>query len=196
MEILYTAIEEKQAELEESLLTVQHRKEHIKRACDEKSHGKAHNFTRQDQENIRLEELSMQENEINVEYDILNDIQANSCNYEDMRLAARSAHTCILENNSLSTSLNAEEDKLERLSSKAERTYQDLIIEYKRLKKSPPAGLTQEELLILYMGHERKIACERVKRDLFTIMAQQLQYERSSCKSEDILNPEIDGLAI
>tara|TARA_R110000868_G_scaffold218576_1_gene468935 strand:+ start:81765 stop:82352 length:588 start_codon:yes stop_codon:yes gene_type:complete len=195
MEILYTAIEEKQAELEESLITVQHQQEHIKQSFERQGQN-CHNITQSDQACIRLEELSLQQQGIQEELDILSDISSANDAFEDVRLAARAAHTCILKSDSFGTYLSAEEGKLSRLADRSEMTYQDFIIEYKRIKKSPPEGISQEELLQLYMGYERKIAAERVKRDLFTIMAERLLYEYNICKSEDILHPEVDGLSI
>lgn len=195
MEILYTAIEEKQAELEESLLTIQHRKEHIQRSCKDVNEEGSHNITQNDNAYLRLEELDSKEMQVEIELTILSKLLESGDEFEDIRLAARSAHTCVLEESGFS-SLSVEESGLNQHASESESKYQDLKIEYKRLKKSPPEGLTQEELLLLYMGCERKIAAERIRKDIFTIMAQQLTYEYNSCKSEDILNPEPNGLSI
>jgi hypothetical protein len=46
------------------------------------------------------------------------------------------------------------------------------------------------------MDMERKIAKEKIKRDLFTIMAERILYEMNRSKQENILDPYIDGIAI
>ncbi|MEC8467433.1 MAG: hypothetical protein VXY83_03655 [Pseudomonadota bacterium] len=184
MEILYNAIQEKQAELEESLALIQQKQQLIKDSYQKENHGEEC-LTQDDRACIQLEELSMQERAVHEELDILTQISKVNGTFEDIRLAARDAHTSLLESSGIASSLTYEEQKLSDHATKAENKHQELLLKYKRLKKMPPDNLSQEELLRIYLDIEHKIAQEKVRKDLFTFMAEHLLYEKS--RSDDDL---------
>lgn len=194
MEILYSAIEEKHAELEESLTTVHQRQEQIRQdfSCNEDPES----FTQNDSACIQLEELSEQERTIHEELAILTQISQTNGEFENIRLAARDAHTCILNENDFGTSIGAEEEKLNRFADKSDHKYQDLLIEYKRLKKAPPNHISQEELLSMFMDIERKIAKAKTKRDLFVIMAERMLHELNLTQNKEDITRDYDGLTL
>jgi hypothetical protein len=194
VEILYSAIEEKQAEIEDSLVTIHQRQQQIRQdfKCDENPEE----FTKNDRACIQLQELNEQEKVAHEEFDILTQISKTNGDFEEIRLAARDAHTCMLNENEFGTCMGTEEQKLNQYADNCEHKYQECVLDYRRLKKIPPEHLSQEELLSLYMDMERKIAKEKIKRDLFTIMAERILYEMNRSKQENILDPYIDGIAI
>lgn len=194
MEILYSAIEEKQTELEESLTTIHQRQDQIRKDFD--CHDNPEKFTRNDSACIQLSELAEQERAIQEEIHILSMISKTDGDFEDIRLAARDAHTCIMDETEFGTTLSAEEAKLNNLHDSSDNKYQDLIIHYKRLKKMPPDNLSQEELLKLFMDAERKIAKEKVRRDLFALMAERMLHEFNLKTREDSFSIDHEGLSL
>lgn len=194
MEILYSAIEQKQAEIEESLITIHQRQQQIRQdfKCDEHPEG----FTQNDRACIQLQELNDQERAMDEEFTILTQISQTNGEFEEIRLAARDAHTCMLDEGEFGTCMTTEEQKLNQYADACDHKYQDLILDYRRLKKMPPEDKTQEELLSIFMDMELKISKQKIKRDLLTIMAERLVYEMSRSKQENILSPNADGIAI
>ena len=194
LEILYSAIEQKQAELEESLTTIHQRQEQLRQDFD--CQDNPEKFTQNDSACIQLAELAEQERTVLEEFNILSMISKTDGDFEDIRLASSDAHTCIIDENEFGTTLSTEEARLNNLADQSDNKYQDLIIEYKRLKKMPPDHLSQEELLRLYMSAERKIAKEKMRRDLFTLMAERMLHEFHLKGREDPYNLEHDGLSL
>lgn len=195
LEILYSAIEQKQAELEESLTTIHQRQEQIRQDFD--CQDNPEKFTQNDSACMQLAELAEQERAVHEEFNILSMISKTDGDFEDIRLAARDAHTCIIDESEFGTTLNTEEAKLNNLADHSDNKYQDLILEYKRLKKMPPDDLSQEELLKLFMSAERKIAKEKIRRDLFTLMAERMLHEfHLKSREDDLYSREPDGLSL
>lgn len=193
MEILFTALEEKKAELEELLLSIQRRKEQIKEDFEASAQGDAHNFTQDERTCLLFEELDEQQKKLTVEIEVLHEISAGKEEFEELRLAARNAHTSLLDEDSLSLPEN-EKDKLEDLSTREDEALQDTYLEYKRAKRIEEQGMSQEDILSMFIDLERRMAKHKMKRDLYIIMAEQLMNELQRMHGIERSEIEMDTL--